>query len=145
MLEVSVNRLWEVVSMIKWKAVSVGIVVVVVLGLLLQLAFTSIVVGQIELSRNYPEYSSTIKAIPYLVGFGGFFLVMAIGGYVTASIALTRVVLNALVVGAVTAGISLWLSVSGGEVKLMSLIFLILGVAFCISGALLWRARQRSL
>jgi len=128
--------------MIKWKAVSVGIAVVVVLGLMLQLAFTSVVVGQMALSRNYPEYSSIIKAVPYLVGFGGFFLVMAMGGYVTASIALTRVVLNALIVGAVTAGFSLWLSVGAGEIKLVSLIFFVSGVFFCVSGALLWRTRQ---
>ena len=131
--------------MINWKALFAGTAIIVVLGLLLLLAFTSVMVGQMQLSRNYPEYSSAIEVIPYLVGFGGYFLVMAMGGYVTASIALNRVVLNALIVGAVTAGFSLWLSLSAGDIKLMSLIFFMLGVVFSISGALFWRARQRRL
>ena len=102
--------------MISWKALSAGIAVVVVLGLLMQLAFTAVVVGQMELSRNYPDYSGVIKTLPYLVGFGGYFLVMATGGFVTASIALNRVVLNAFIVGTSTAGISLLLSMSAGEI-----------------------------
>jgi len=129
--------------MINWKALLAGIAVVIVLGLLLQLAFTSVVVAQMELSRIYPEYSNAINTIPYLVGFGGYFLVMAIGGYVAASIALNRVVFNAFIVGAVTAGFSLWLSMSAGDIKLKSLIFFTLGLVFCISGALFWRFRQR--
>jgi hypothetical protein len=128
--------------MIKWKALIAGTSVVVFLGLLLQLLFTSVVVGQMTLSRNYSDYSGVIKIIPYLVGFVGYFLVMATGGYVTASIALNRVVMNALIVGAVTAGISLWFSVGAGSIKPMSLIFFVLGVIFSIAGALLWRARQ---
>lgn len=131
--------------MINWKALFAGIAVVVVLGLLLQLAFTSVVVAQMELSRNYPEYSNVIKAIPYLFGFVGYFLVMAIGGYMTASIALNRVVFNASIVGAVTAGFSLWLSISAGDIKPMSLIFFTLGVMFSVGGALFWRVRQRKL
>lgn len=128
--------------MINWKALFAGILVVIVLGLLLQLAFTSVVVAQKELSRSYPEYTAMIDAIPYLVGFGGFFLVMALGGYVTATIALRRVVLNALIVGAVTSGFSLWLSIGSGDIKLRSLIFFALGMVFSVMGALLWRRRQ---
>lgn len=131
--------------MIKWKALSAGIAVVVVLGLIMQLAFTSVVVGQMELSRNYPEYSGLIKTLPYLVGFGGYFLVMATGGFVTAAIALDRVVLNALIVGMLTAGFSLWLSLSAGEIKPVSLIFFALGVLFSIAGALFWRIRRSKL
>lgn len=131
--------------MIRWKALSAGIAVVVVLGLIMQLVFTSIVVGQMELGRNYPEYSGVFKTIPYLFGFGGYFLVMAAGGYVTASIALNQVVLNALIVGVVTAGLSVSLSISAGGIKPMSLIFFTLGVLFCITGALFWRTRQSKL
>ena len=129
-------------SMIRWKALFAGIAVVMLLGLLLQLAFTSIVVGQMEASRNFPEYSRAINTVPYLVGFGGYFLVMAAGGYVTASIARHQVVLNALIVGAVTAGISLWFSLDAVDIKPMSLVFFTLGLVFATTGALFWRVRQ---
>ncbi|HXK55035.1 MAG: hypothetical protein KDI74_06060 [Gammaproteobacteria bacterium] len=128
--------------MIRWKALFAGIAVVMLLGLLLQLAFTSIVVGQMEASRNFPEYSRAISTVPYLVGFGGYFLVMAVGGYVTASIARNQVVLNALIVGAVTAGISLWFSLDAVDIKPMSLVFFTLGLVFATTGALFWRVRQ---
>ncbi|MCB1829412.1 MAG: hypothetical protein H6964_18070 [Chromatiaceae bacterium] len=130
--------------MINWKALSAGIAVVIVLGLIMQLAFTSVIVRQMELNRNYPDYSGVINTLPYLVGFGGYFVVMVAGGFVTASIALNRVVLNASIVGVATAGLSLWFSISKGEINLMSLIFFALGVVFCIAGALFWRMRRSS-
>ncbi|MCP4283856.1 MAG: hypothetical protein GY792_05325 [Gammaproteobacteria bacterium] len=129
--------------MINWKALFAGIAVVIVLGLFMQLLFTMVVVAQMELGRDFPAYSGIIKIIPYLIGFGGYFLVMAIGGYVTASIALNRVVINALIVGATTTGFSLWLSISAGNIRPLSLIFFILGMVFTVSGALFWRIRQK--
>jgi len=129
--------------MIKWKALAAGISLVLVLGLVLQLAFTSYMVGQLELSKSYPEYSSAIKLLPYLIGFGGYFLVMIAGGYLTAAIALDGVLLHAAIVGALTAGVSVWLSLSAGGIKLMSLIFFALGVLFAVVGAMFWLRRHR--
>lgn len=128
--------------MIKWKALAAGIALVIVLGLLLQMAFASLMVGQLELSKSYPQYSAAIKLLPYLIGFGGYFLVMVSGGYLTASIAADTVVLHAAIVGALTVGLSV-LSLSSGEIKLMNLIFFALGVLFSVIGALYWGHRRR--
>jgi hypothetical protein len=128
--------------MIKWKALLAGTAVVVPLVLLLQLLFTSLLVGQKMAHGSYPKLDVVIGVVPYLIGFGGFMLVMLLGGYVTAAVATRRVVAHALAVAALTTGLSLWGSIAVAGVKPMTLVFFLAALICAAAGSLLWRRRK---
>ncbi|MCB1761209.1 MAG: hypothetical protein KDI68_15670 [Gammaproteobacteria bacterium] len=128
--------------MIRWRALLAGSAVVVPLVLLLQLLFVSMLVGQKMAHGSYPKLDVVIGVVPYMIGFGGYMLIMLLGGYVTAAVATSRVVAHALAVAAFATGLSLWTSISLGGVKPMTLLFFLAALVCAAAGARLWRRRD---
>ena len=128
--------------MVKWKALLAGVVVVVPLVLLLQFLFTSLLVGQRMVHGHYPQIEAVTGFLPYLIGFGGFLVVMLLGGYVTAAVATRNTTAHALAVAALTTGVSLWGSISTGGIKPMTLGFFLAALLASAAGAWLWRKRN---
>jgi len=127
-----------------WKALLAGCTTIVVLGLLVQLAFIFVAVGYTELTRAYPGLTPYARIVSYLLGMGVFFAVMALGGYVTAAVAGSRVVLHAALAAFTVIGLSLLATLSGGSLTLTSLGFLLLGMGFAVVGSLMWQKSNRS-
>jgi hypothetical protein len=124
--------------MIKWKAILAGSASVIILGLSLQLVFLLLAVLYAEMVRDYPYLATPGTIISYLLGFVGFFIIMSIGGYITANLARKQVIIHALIVGLATTGLSVLVSLNTSNLTLKGILFVILGGAFSILGGKIW-------
>lgn len=125
-----------------WKALVLGFLTIVVLGLAMQLLFLIMATGATILIKHYPEFSSHERLILLSIGLPLYFIVMFIGGHVTAAIAQYRVIAHCALVAFLGVGLSLWVSFSAGGVSLMSGFFLLAGVTFSVLGGLRWKRKS---
>jgi len=86
------------------KAILAGSIFIIVVILLLQLAFIFVAVGYNHLAKEYPFLNDIAGHFRFIIGIPVFMLVMFIGGYITAYIASTNVVLHCFIVGFITTG-----------------------------------------
>lgn len=116
------------------KAVAIGCLFIIIVGLLVQLAYIFIAVGYVELVRIYPFLDEISGYFRYIVAIPVFFLVMFFGGYVTASITKQMALLHCTLVGMITLAIMIAplledreLSTSGVVVFVMAFISTVAG------------------
>lgn len=128
--------------MIRWKALLAGIATIIVLGLLAQMIFLFFVTGLTVLLKSHPLHAEYGKVISLAFGVPLFFLVMGIGGYVTAFYSREKVIVYGAVVGAIATGFSLIPSLMTGKLTLAGVLFLLAGVAFTALGSLVWKRRN---
>lgn len=126
------------------KSILAGFFYIIIFGLLIQLVFMFVAMGYTELTRAYPWVSIFGGYIGYAVGIFVYFLLMASGGIITASLAKTNVLLHCLIVGASTTILSVLSSQNNDELTYFSLIFVVLGITFTIMGGEYWKRNYQT-
>ncbi len=116
-----------------------GTLVALGLGLLLQVAFSFLLVAQLSFGKSNPDYAGAAVTASWIIGVLGYLLVMAAGGCVSTVYARTWKCLNALVVGALAGSVSVWLLPEDGDLRLRTLMLLIAGAAAAVLGSRCWR------
>lgn len=129
-------------SEISWKALLIGSIAIIVLGLTVQLVFIFLATGQVVLSRHYPDFATLARVLLYIVGFLGFAAAMLSGGYLTAMYAQRRLITHGVIVGGIAAGLSFWQSLSVGGATVISVLFFLFSILFTVGGALYWGRRH---
>ena len=116
------------------KAILAGSLFIFIAGILLQLAYIFMAVGYNALAKNHPALHEISPYFRYLIGIPVFIIIMFIGGYLTALIAKTRVLLHSGIVGILTVTGMMWplldkadLTVTGIVVSTLSLIATLAG------------------
>ncbi len=121
------------------KAIAAGSLFIIVVILLMQLAYIFIAVGYNSLAKHYPFLNDISGYFRYFIGIPVFLLTMFAGGYITAHVATTRVLLHCIVVGAITAGGMIWLAMKNSDLTLTGITIFILALAATASGGLYWK------
>ena len=121
------------------KSLAAGFFYIVILGLTLQLVYMFIAIGYADLSAAYPWIKSIGAYLGYATGIAVFFLLMASGGYITASIAKSRIVIHCCIVGASTTLLSLLSSQNNDELTYLGMLFVVAGIVFTVIGGQYWR------
>ncbi|MCW8907401.1 MAG: hypothetical protein OQL28_09125 [Sedimenticola sp.] len=129
-------------SIISVKALLSGSLTILVLGLLMQLLFVAIAVGQLIFTRHFPGLEWLAQGLLYLCGLLLLLLTMAGGGYVAAWVASERLYLHAALAALIGGGISFVQSLGVGGLTLTGVLLFLLGVPFALAGSWL---RQRQL
>lgn len=121
------------------KSLSAGFFYIIILGLVIQLVFMFVAMGYTELTRAFPWISLFGGYIGYAVGIFVYFLLMASGGLITASLAKTNVLPHCFAVGASTTTLSVLSSQNSDELTYLSLIFVVMGIVFTVTGGEYWK------
>lgn len=128
-----------------FKAVAVGCLFIIVVGLMLQLAYIFLAVGYLELAKSFP-FLKEINGdwYRYLLGVPVFFMLMFTGGYITAAIIVKRPVLHSAMVGAIITSATMFGAIEQYEMTLSGIF--VFGIAFAsvVAGGWFWQKRQFS-
>ena len=92
------------------KAITYGVITIIILGLLNQLIVIMSLVGYGSLSKMYPVLSNWSQIFTYFLGAVGFFLVMLSGGWVTAMTAHKQAYQKAAIASVIGSSFSLFIS-----------------------------------
>jgi hypothetical protein len=122
------------------KAFLAGFFFIVVFGLCIQLAYMFLAMGYVELVKAFPWVATFGGYVSYLVGIVVYFLLMATGGLLTASIAKKNIVVMCILVGISSTGLSALSLQNAGEYTVFSIIFIVSGILFTIAGG--WYEKQ---
>lgn len=126
------------------KSLLAGFFYIVILGLVIQLIFMFLAMGYTELTKAHPWVSTFGGYVGYAVGIVVYFLLMASGGIITASLAKTNILAHCLIVGASTTLLSVLSSQNNDELNTLSLVFVIMGIAFTIAGGEYWKKNYQA-
>lgn len=121
------------------KAFFAGFIFIIVFGLCIQLAYMFLAMGYVELVLAYPWVATFGGYLSYVVGVGVYFLLMATGGILTASIAKKNVVVICLLVGLSSTGLSALSLQDASEHTVFGILFVISGILFTIAGGWYWK------
>jgi len=116
------------------KAISYGVISIVILGLFNQLILILALVWYSTLAKTYPELLPWSQVVTYALGGLGYFIVMFLGGIVTTMAALKHTYKNAIIASILGSSISLYLSLKDEIFTPIALFFLILGIISSIFG-----------
>ncbi|MBL1142876.1 MAG: hypothetical protein HND53_12675 [Proteobacteria bacterium] len=116
------------------KAFLAGFFFIVVFGLCIQLAYMFLAMAYIDLVKAFPWVVIFGGYVSYLLGFIVYFLLMATGGFLTASIAKKNIVLMCFIVGISSTGLSVLSLGDYSEYTVFILLFVVSGVLFTIAG-----------
>ena len=126
------------------KAVFFGCLFIIFVGLVLQLAYIFLAVGYIELAQSFPFLNEIDEYFRYLVGFPIFFLIMFVGGYITADIAEKNVLLPCFIVGLLTAGSMLASAIYDYELTTSGYFLFGLALVLPMAGGWYWQGKNIS-
>jgi hypothetical protein len=121
------------------RAIVAGSLFIIVVILLMQLAYIFIAVGYNSLAKHYPFLNDISGYFRYFIGIPVFMLTMFVGGYITAHVATTRVLLHCIAVGAITAGGMIWLAMKNSNLTLTGIAIFILAMVATAAGGLYWK------
>ncbi len=121
------------------KAIVAGSLFIIVVILLMQLAFIFIAVGYNSLAKYYPFLNDITGYFRYFIGIPVFMVIMFFGGYITAHIANTRVLLHCIAVGIITAGGMILLTLQNSNLTLTGIAIFLLALAATTAGGLHWK------
>lgn len=124
------------------KSFLAGFSFIVVSGLCIQLAYIFLAVWYIDLVKEFPWVATYGGPVSYLIGIVVYFLLMATGGLLTASIAKKNLLVMCFLVGIASTGLSMLSLQSFSEFTLFSLFFIGSGVLFTIAGGWYWKYVQ---
>jgi hypothetical protein len=116
------------------KAFLAGFLFIVVFGLCIQLAYMFLAMWYIDLVKEFPWVATFGGYVSYLVGIVVYFLLMAMGGILTASIAKKNVAVMCFLVGISSTGLSVLLLQNFSEYIVFSILFVVSGILFTIVG-----------
>jgi len=121
------------------KAIVAGSLFIIVVILLMQLAYIFIAVGYNSLANHYPFLNDISDYFRYFIGIPVFMMIMFFGGYITADIANTRVLLHCIAVGIITAGGMILLALQNSNLTLTGIFIFLLALAATTAGGLHWK------
>lgn len=124
------------------KSFLAGFSFIVVFGLCIQLAYIFLAVWYIDLVKEFPSVATFVGPVSYLVGIVIYFLLMATGGIVTASLAKKNPLVMCFLVGIATTGLSTLSLQNFSEYTIFSIVFIVSGVLFTIAGGWYWKHIQ---
>jgi hypothetical protein len=124
------------------KALFIGSVVTIILGLFLQLVLLLMATGYTVFIRDYPSLQLFSLILSYGFGVFCYFIVMSIGGYITSNLVKKHVYLHCIFIGLFTTGISLVTSVREDGFTLNTIIFILSGTAFTMMGGYIWSKNE---
>ncbi|MDH3948595.1 MAG: hypothetical protein OEU74_06505 [Gammaproteobacteria bacterium] len=121
------------------KAVVVGSLFIIVVGLLIQLAYVFLAVGYTSLAKTYPFLNDISIYFRYFIGIPVFFLIMFIGGYITADLAKHKALLHCLVVAFITIGVMMISALENMQLTVSGLVISALALASTLAGGWYWQ------
>ncbi len=124
------------------KAIVIGSLFIIIIGLILQLAYVFLAVGYNDLAKSFPLLNTIGIYLRYLIGIPVIFLITFIGGYITADIARKRVLLHCLIVALLTVGLMTFSALEQAELTLSGFAVFILALASTLAGGLFWQKGQ---
>ncbi|MCK5696817.1 MAG: hypothetical protein KAI02_01570 [Gammaproteobacteria bacterium] len=126
------------------KAVSLGIITILVLGLCNQLMLIMGLVGYGSLVKSYPELQAWSHIFTYTLGGFGFCIVMFFGGFVTAMASIKYSYTKTIIASILGISASLYLSLKDEIFTPIALIFLISGILSATLGCRVWLNYQKN-
>jgi fructose-specific phosphotransferase system IIC component len=124
------------------KAVIVGSLFIVIVGLVIQLAYIFLAVWYSDLAKSYPFLNEIGIYFRFLVGIPVVFLIMFVGGYITADIAKKNVLLHCLIVALLTVGAMTVSALDQAELTFTGFAVFVLALASTVAGGLFWKRGQ---
>lgn len=125
------------------KAVVVGSLFIIVIGLLVQLAYVFLAVGYTSLAKTYPFLNDISIYFRYLIGIPVFFLLMFTGGYITADLAKHKALLHCLAVAFITIGVMMLSALENMQLTVSGLIISMLALASTLAGGWYWQRDEK--
>lgn len=120
------------------KAISVGVISILIMGLFYQLVLIMAAVGYNSLMKWSDIFVPWSSLFTYLIAGIGFFIVMTIAGLLTAMASTKNPCGNAVIAALMGSAISLYLSLQQEIFTLLALLFLCFGMVCSILGCRLW-------
>ena len=124
------------------KAILAGSLFIFLVLLLIQLAMVFLAVGYNFLVKSYPVLQGTGIYFRYVLGYPLFLLVLFVGGYITASIAKTHVMLHCFVTGVITIGLSTYAALEYMEITTPGVFVIVFAILTIIAGGRYWQKKQ---
>ena len=121
------------------KAIMAGCLFIVITIVIIQLAMVFLTVGYNMLARDFPFLHGLSIYFRYLLAYPLFFLVMFMGGYLTAHLAQKQVLLHCLAVGVITVGLSVTSAVDYMVVTATGVVLVLLALLATMAGGLYWQ------
>jgi len=120
------------------KAILAGSLFIIVVGLLIELAYVFLAVGYNSLAKEYPVLNDIDIYFRYLLGIPVIFIVMFIGGVITADLAKQHVLLHCLVVAFITIGVMMVNAMENMQMTLSGVVVSLLALVSVLSGGWYW-------
>lgn len=130
--------------MISWKALIIGLIVTILVGLFAQAIYVLVASYIGMAASDYGFVSSYKQEIWFIFAILVFCLSMSFGGVVTATIASHKLVHHAAVVGFMASLTSILTSSASGDLTLMAGVMIVLGTVFAALGGV-FTGRSRKL
>ena len=127
------------------KAIVSGILFIIIVTLLMQLAYIFIAVGYNSLAKDYPVLNEITGIFRYLIAIPVFIAIMFAGGYLTAVIANNKVLLHCLAVAVITTGGMMWMALENANLTSSGIIINVLMLLATTAGGLYWKKKNPSL
>lgn len=120
------------------KAIVSGVLFIIIVTLVLQLIFLLLAVSYAELAQDYPVLQSVRGYFRYVVGIPVALLVMFLGGYLTAAIARTRVIVHCIITATISLLIAIVPALDYSSITIMGAFTLGASFAFTVLGGWYW-------
>ena len=120
------------------KAILAGSLFIIVVGLLVELAYVFLAVGYNNLAKSYPFLTEISDYLRYLIGIPVIFLVMFVGGVITADLAQQKVLLHCLIVACITIGVMMVTAMENMQMTLSGVVVSFLALVSVLSGGWYW-------
>jgi len=127
-----------------FKAVSLGVITIFILGLVNQLVLIMSSVGYNSLVKIAPAFSPWSQTFTYVLAGIGFFIVMAGGGLVTAMAAVEKAYTKAIIASILGSSISLYLSLKDEIFTPIALFFVLFGISSSMVGCWMWKKYEKN-
>ena len=126
------------------KAILAGSLFIIIVGLLVELAYVFLAVGYNSLANSYPVLNEISIYFRYLIGIPVIFLIMFIGGIITADLAPQKVLLHCFIVGLITIAVMMTNATENMQMTLSGLVVLLLSLVATLSGGFYWQWKKKT-
>jgi hypothetical protein len=120
------------------KAILAGSLFIIIVGLLIELTYIFLAVGYNNLTKSYPFLTEVSSCLRYLIGIPVIFLIMFIGGVITADLARQKVLLHCLIVACITIGVMMVTAIENMQMTLSGVVVSLLALVSVLSGGWYW-------
>lgn len=116
------------------KAISLGLIVIFILGLLFQLVLILASVGYNAMAHSFPSLSQGSQFFNYTISTICYFIVMVSSGYITTVSSKKNHYANTIIAALLGMSMSLYLSLQQEIFTFLALFFLFTGLTFALVG-----------